>query len=333
MYYSRKLKKPSNIFDVFKSFYYISRFLGTVPFTITVERDNNVILKTKIKDYIIFGIFNIIFLIIVCLWGFGKLSTDLLNSSSDVENYGNKFMIVSSMCFSITNNLINFIFKKKTIEIINDLISVDSSIKMINLDVDYKSQSRTVNRYLFMSFSVVIGVAIPSAVVFYQFSNNLFQDFCLYTTLVLNSVYYVNLVSQFVLFLLSVYERFRQLNRGIEEIFKFDQPKYERQDFSEVVKQISGIHNSLIEIVQKINFRFSTWIMIATAVIFAFFTFSAFAFVRAVIIFDKSKFLFSFSVFIWSIYYLSFLVMAIAVGSWTTRMVFIVKYCMEELNL
>lgn len=316
--------KPSNIFDVFKSFYYGSRCIGTAPFTITVENDNNVVLKTTIKDYIIFFIFNIIFAIVLYAWASGKLSSNLLVTSSEVVNYGNQLMVLCSINFSFFNNCINFVLKKRTIGIINDLISVDSSIKKINLDVDYKSQSRIVNKYLLMVITLIVVLSAPSGIVFYLVSDNILKDFSLYTTLLINNIYYINFVSQFILCLLSVYERFRQLNQGIEEIFKFNK-NYEKHDFSDVVKKIATIHDSLIEVVQKINFRFSIWIMISLAAIFVFFTLSAFTFVRSIIIFEKSKFLFSFSTFIWCVYYLSFLVMAIAVGSWTTIMVFFFK--------
>lgn len=323
MSYLKKLKKPSNIFDVFKSFYYISKCLGTAPFTITVE-SNTISMKTTSKDNLIFVIFNLIYCCIIYLWATEKVTTSLFDTSSEVANYAYQLIILASSLFAIIMNLINFVFKEKTIEIIYGLIEVDSAMKMLNFDVDYKSQSKIVNKFLAVCLFLATCLATTSAIIFYTVSIDPLRDFVIYIILLLNNFFYVNVVSQFVLILLSVYERFRQLNQGIEEIFKFDQSKYERHDFSEVVKQISGIHNSLIEIVQKINFRFSVWLMITLAVIFVFFTISTYSFVRAIIIFERTKFLFCLARFLWFLYYMLFLLMGISAGSRVTRMVFIV---------
>lgn len=313
-------KKLSNFFDVFKSFYYVSKFIGTVPFTITVK-NNTIAIKTSYKDYIIFGIFIILYGSILYMCFSGGLTTDLINTSSDVANYANKMLVLTSILFAMGMNLINFLLKNRTIQIINDLITVDSTMKFLNLDVDYNSQSKVVNKFLIVCLFLVSCLASSSAIIFNMVSTNVKRDFTIYTVLLLNNFFYVNVVSQFILLILSVYERFRQLNQNLEDIFKFNQPKYERQDFSEVVRQISKIHDFLIEIVQKINFRFSVWIMITLAAIFVFFTFSIFSVVRAIIIFDRTKFLFSLSRFSWFLYYMLFLVMAISAGSRVTRMV------------
>lgn len=318
MYYSKKLNKSSsNIFDVFKIFYYASRIIGTAPFTIKVESNNNIVMKSTLIDHLIFAIFNISFGLVFYIWAAGKLMTNLFVTSSDVTNYGNQLLIPSSIFFALINNLINFVLKKKTIEIITDLIAVDSNMKILNLRVDYKAQTKMVNQYLFLCVFIFIVIASSSAVIYYMVSNNILLDLSVYTLLMLNNVFYVNLISQFVLCLLSVYERFRELNYGLEQIFK----QYEKHNYSDDVRRVASIHDCLIEIVQKINFRFSVWIMFSLAFIFVFFTVSTFSIVRSIIVFETKTFLFRLLSFIWCLYYLSFLVMAIGVGSMTTRMV------------
>lgn len=321
MFYSGNIKKYSNLFDTFRSFYYASKFLGTAAFTITVKSDCNIDIRTTLTDYIIFVIFNIIYGFIVYMWSIGKLTSHIFDTSSDVANYGNQLTIFSSVLFTITMNLITFVFRKRTIEILNDLIKIDFSMKMLNIRVDYKSQSKMVNNYLVACLVIIVVLGVGSSIVFYKISANMLLDFTIFGTVLLNNLYYVNFISQWILCLLSVYERFRQLNQGLEEIFQFKK-LYENQDFSDAVKRIAKIHDSLIEIVQKINYRFSVWIMFIFAVIFVFFTLNTFSFVTSIIMYERSKFLFSIAGFVWFLNNLLFLVMGIAAGSRTTRMVF-----------
>lgn len=319
MYSQNKLKKSSNTFDPIKPFYYISKCIGTAPFTITAE--NNIIsIKITRKDYLIFVFFNIVHAYFLYFVAKEHLDTNLLfDSSSNIGNFGQNIMVMATLSSAIFYNFINYLFKDKTVEIIKALIKIDLQMSFINIEVDHKVLSKIIIKYILLCILlIIIYTGLTSSIFLFVsiLSQNTFMDIAIALILIINNIFFTNILCQFIVSLLSVYVRFKKLNESFGAIFKND-----KQDQSEIVISLSKIHDSLIEIIEKINYRFSAWIMMSFAGIFVFSTICIFSFVRALIIFNKKTLLMCLPGFIWSMYFLMFLVVVIAVASATTRIV------------
>lgn len=326
MYSPKKLIKSSNIFDAVKPFYYFSKILGTAPFTVTVK-DNIPHLKTTRIDYIICTSFNVLQLFL--LYFFTKqnsnsnMNLSIFQALSNTSNLRQNFMLAVTITSTIFFNLINFLFRKHTMEIITEYMKIDFQMSLLHIEVDHKAQSRITIKFIILSFLLVLFLtAITGSIfLFTAASENILFDLSKSFSLTLTNVFYANVVSQFVVSIISAYERFKKLNEGFTEMFKMNKLK-EEEDLSHFVKRISRIHDDLIENIERINYRFSAWIMIIFASVFVLSTISIFTFLRALIIFDPKLLIIAVPRFVWSLYFVMFLLMVIATGSATTRIVF-----------
>lgn len=321
MYSAKKLIKSSNIFDAIKPFYYLSKILGTAPFTVNVE--NNIVrMETTTTDYLIYLIFNIFHSCLLYYFTVGVTNSSLFQTSSSISNYGQNIMLMITNTSAVIFNLINFLFKSRTMEIISEFIKIDLQMSLLYIEVDHKAQSKIIKKYIILCFLLVfiLTVMTGSIYILTSSSENLLIDLSISLSLILTNIFYANVVSQFIMALLSSYARFKKLNDGFSEIF--NSKSNESQDLSDIVKRISKIHDNLIENVERINYRFAAWIMIIFASVFILSTISIFTFVRALIIFEKKPLIMALPRFIWSSYFIMFLLMVIAAGSATTRIVF-----------
>lgn len=329
MYSQKKITKSSNTFDAIKPFYNLSKCMGTAPFTITVEK-NVISIKITRKDFLTFVSFNILHLFLLYFFVKESLNTSFVfESSSDIGNYGQTIMVMATLFSAICFYFINYMFKGKTVEIIKELINIDLQMGEINIEVDHKALSKIITKYIILCFLLIlIFTGLTSSIFLFVsiMSNNILIDLAIALILIMNCIFFTNIISQFILSLLSVYVRFKKLNEHFGAIFK-----NQNQDLSETVICISQIHDCLIEIVEKINYRFSVWIMMCFAGIFVFSTICVFSFLRALIIFNKKSLLMCLPGFLWSLYFLLFLILVMAIASATTRNVF---FCNEsEKNL
>lgn len=314
---TKNIKKiKSNIFDAIKPFYYFSKCLGTIPFTIN-GKNNFLDVKTTFNDYLIYFIFNIVYFYLIFLSLTDQLNSIFFETSSKVANTLNQMMILSGIVFAMFLNLINFIFKNSTKEILSNFFEIDSYMSRFNLEVNHKAQSKLLIKFLIFYLFLMILLSLVTGIFFYMVTGNIYLNFMVLFTLILNYLFYANFLCQFVLSLLSVRERFKKINSGLDEIIKRNYDK----DLSHVVRSLSRIHDSLNEIVTKINFRFSLWAMIIFGSLFVFSTISIFSFIRTIIYFESRSYYFCLTRIIWFCNYMIFLVGIIAAGSSTTRMV------------
>lgn len=312
----KKKKSKKNIFDVLKPFYYISRFVGAAPFTIT-KKGHLYDFETKIFDYIILFFFSILegYLIYIC-FAYEKLICD---SNSNITNFGSQLMMSATISVSIFMALINFLMKKRTIEILQDLNSVDESMRLLNIELEHEVQSNNLFKYLCACFISMVILIVINTILISFVSVKFWTHLPMHLTFVLSNIFYAIFISQFILSIVSIYIRFKKLNEGFNEIFKF---KRKDDDLSHIVVHISNVHERLIEIVQKINIRYSFWTLIILAAVFCFSVLSIFSFFRTIMFFELKTFLYCLTRFIWSIYYLAFITLVIAAGSRATREVY-----------
>lgn len=311
-----------NIFDAIKPFYYLSKCLGAVPFTINVK-NNFLYVKTTFNDYLIYFIFNIVHSYLIFLSLTGQLNSIFFETSSKVANSLNQMMILSGIVFAMFLNLINFCFKKSTIEILSNFFEIDSDLSQFNLNVNHKAQSKLLIKFLICYFFLMVLLSLVTGVFFYMVMGNYYLNLLILFVLIMNYLFYTNFLCQFVLSLLSVRERFKKINSGLDDIIKRNYDK----DLSNDIRRLSRIHDSLIEIVTKINFRFSLWAMIIFGALFVYSTITIFSFIRAIIYFESRSYYSCLTRIIWFFNYMIFLVGIIGAGSATTRMVYIV-YCL-----
>lgn len=312
---SVKNKKIENIFDVLKPFYYISRFVGAAPFTIT-KKGHLYEFKTKIIDYIILFFFTILegYLFYICVF-YEKLT---VNSNSNITNIGSQLMMSSAILVTIFMAVINFIQRKGTVEIVQDLNRVDESMRLLNIELEHKMQSTHLVKYIFTCFILTIILIIINTILISFVSDKIWTHLPNHLTFILSNLFYSIFISQFILSIVSIYIRFKKLNEGFNEIFKLEKLSND-EDLSHIVVHISNVHDRLIEIVQKINIRYSFWTMIILAAVFCFATLSIFSFLRAIIYFELKTFLYCLTRFIWSMYYIAFITLVTAAGSRATR--------------
>lgn len=325
MYSPKKLIKSSNIFDAVKPFYYLSKIIGTAPFTVTIK-DNIVHMETTRNDYLIYLSFNVFQSYLLYFFTKGNMYSTMFHSSSNISNLGQSIMLTMTITAAIFFNFINFLFRGKTMEIISEYMKIDFQMSLLHIEVDHKAQSRIIKKVIFVSVILVLlltGIT-GSIYLFMSTSENLLIDLSVSLSLVITNVFYANVVSQFIVSILSAYERFKKLNEGFTEIFKMDKLK-EAQDLSNFVKRFSRIHDDLIENIERINYRFSAWIMMMFGSVFILSTISIFTFIRTLIVFDSKSLIMALPRFIWSSYFIMFLMMVIATGSATTRIVFFFK--------
>lgn len=322
MYSPKKLIKSSNIFDAIKPFYYLSKTLGTAPFTVTVK-DNIIYMKTTRNDYIIYLLFNLFQSYLLYFFTKGNMNSTMFQSSSTISNFGQNIMLTITISSAVFFNFINFLFRGHTMEIINEFVKIDFQMSLLHMEVDYKAQSKIITKFIFVSFLLVLLLTAITGLIYLvkSTSENVFIDLTISLSLILTNIFYANVVSQFIVSIISVYERFKKLNEGFSEMFQVNKLK-ESQDLSDFVKRIARIHDDLIENVERINYRFSAWIMIIVGSVFILSTISIFTFLRALIIFDLKSLIMALPRFIWSSYFVMFLMMVIAAGSATTRIVF-----------
>lgn len=313
-----KNKKIENIFDVLKPFYYISRFVGAAPFTIT-KKGHLYEFKTKIIDYIILFLFAILegYLFYICVF-YEKLKVE---TNSNITNIGSQLMMSSAISVTIFMAVINFIQRKRTVQIIQDLNRVDESMRLLNIELEHKMQSTHVIKYLFTCFISTITLIIINTILISFVSDKIWTHLPTHLTFILSNIFYSIFISQFILSIVSIYIRFKKLNEGFNEIFKLEKLSND-EDLSHIVVHISNVHDRLIEIVQKINIRYSFWTMIILAAVFCFATLSIFSLLRAIIFFELKTFLYCLTRFIWSLYYIAFITLVTAAGSRATREVF-----------
>lgn len=313
-----KNKKIENIFDVLKPFYYISRFVGAAPFTIT-KKGHLYEFKTKIIDYIILFLFAILegYLFYICVF-YEKLKVE---TNSNITNIGSQLMMSSAISVTIFMAVINFIQRKRTVQIIQDLNKVDESMRLLNIELEHKMQSTHVIKYIFTCFISTITLIIINTILISFVSDKIWTHLPTHLTFILSNIFYSIFISQFILSIVSIYIRFKKLNEGFNEIFKLEKLSND-EDLSHIVVHISNVHDRLIEIVQKINIRYSFWTMIILAAVFCFATLSIFSLLRAIIFFELKTFLYCLTRFIWSLYYIAFITLVTAAGSRATREVF-----------
>lgn len=314
----KKKKSKKNIFDVLKPFYYISRFVGAAPFTIT-KKGHLYDFETKIFDYIILFFFSILegYLIYIC-FAYEKLICD---SNSNITNFGSQLMMSATISVSIFMALINFLMKKRTIEILQDLNSVDESMRLLNIELEHEVQSNNLFKYLCTCFISMVILIVINTILISFVSVKFWTHLPMHLTFVLSNIFYAIFISQFILSIVSIYIRFKKLNEGFNEIFKFEKLRKDN-DLSHIVVHISNVHERLIEIVQKINIRYSFWTLIILAAVFCFSVLSIFSFFRTIMFFELKTFLYCLTRFIWSIYYLAFITLVTAAGSRATREVY-----------
>lgn len=320
----RNSSNKSNIFDAIKPFYYFSKFLGTVPFTITVE--NSIIdMKTTYNDYLIYVMFNIIHAGLIYMSLIGKLNSIVFETSSEVANCLNQAMILSGIVFAVFLNIINLVMKNYTIEIVRDIWEIDSCMRSLRMEVNHRVHSKIITNYLIFGIFLMMILATVTELIFYKVSGNLNLDMLIMFTLILNYLFIANFLCQFVLPVLSVRERFQKINIGLDDIVN----KHYDKDLSEIIRYVSTIHDNLIEIILKINFRFSLWAMILYGSLFVYSTISIFSFIRSIIIYEPRTFYFCLTRTIWFLNYILFLVGVIAAGSSTTRMVIFMFFLID----
>lgn len=319
MYSSKKLSKPSNIYTAIKPFYYLSKVLGTAPFTVT-EKNNVISMETTKTDYFHYLFFNVFHSYLLYFFTKGNTNSTIFQSASNISNYGQSIMLTITITSSLFCNLINFLFKEHTMEIIREFMKIDFQMRLLGIEVDHKAQSKIIKKFIFMGFVLVLFLTAITGSIYLcmSTSENLLIDLTISFSLVLTNIFYANVVSQFVVAIISSYERFKKLNQGFTDKFKTNKVK---EDLSEFVKQVSRIHDSLIENIERINYRFSAWIMFIFASVFVLSIFSVFTALRALIFVDKKSFIMALPRFIWSSYFIMFLLVVIATGSATTRIV------------
>lgn len=307
--------KTENIFDVLKPFYYISRIVGAAPFTIT-KKGHLYEFKTKIIDYIILLLFALLegYLFYIFVYR-EKL---VVKSNSNITNYGSQLMLSSTISLTIFMAVINFIQRKRTIQIIRDLNSVDESMRLLNIEVEHRQQSKYLFKYLFTCFILTLIIIIINTILISFISDKIWTHLPTHLTFILSNFFYSIFISQFILSIVSIYIRFKKLNEGFNEIFKLEKNCNDK-DLSHIVVHISDVHDRLIEIVQRINIRYSFWTMIILAAVFCLATLSIFSFLRAIIYFELKTFLYCLTRFIWSLYYIAFITLITAAGSRATR--------------
>lgn len=319
MYSTKKQKKSLNIFDSIKPFYYLSKCLGTVPFTVTVK--NNVIsMKTTREDYLIFAIFIVIHAYLLYFF----VQRCFFSNWSNV-NFKQHIMLYITLGFTLFFNSINFLLRKSSIKIIKALTKIDDSMNLLNLEVDYKNHSKLITRFVQLSLFIFTSLTGLSFYIYIcvSRSSKIMVDFPIAFTVIFNNIFYTNVMSQFIVALLAVYSRFRNLNEKLTDMFKLNYV-YNMQDLSVIVKKISEIHDNLTEIVEMINLRFSIWVMMIIAAVFIYGNLFVLMFLQAIIFYDKITLLLSLPRFIWSINYSLFILMVVGSGSATTRMVIII---------
>lgn len=311
-----KTKKYSeNIFDVLKPIYYISRFVGAAPFTITRKGDSYEF-RTKLLDYIILFFFAILegYLFYICVFH-EKL---IVKSNSNIQNFGSQLMMSSTIIVTIFMAVINFFQRMKTVEIIQDLNRVDESMRLLNIELEHKLQSTQLTKYLITCFILTVSLVVINTILISFVSDKIWTHLPTHVTFILSNIFYAIFISQFILSIASIYIRFKKLNEGFNKIFKLHKLSKD-EDLSHIVVEISNIHDRLIEIVQKINVRFSLWTMIILAAVFCFVTLSFFSFLRTIFIFELKTFLYCLTRFVWSLYYIAFITLVTAAGSRATR--------------
>lgn len=311
---SIKVEEPLDIVDVLKPFYNLSRCLGSAPYTL-VKKKYSYEVKTTWIDYLLFFSSNI-FMGFLSYWCFGS---DLqMHSGSEILNFGTHLFLMFSLSFVIFLNFVNFFLKSKTAKILQELIEVDRSMSLINIDIDHKIQYKNVIRYLICCFSLITILTIVSGYIFSLVSGQFWFDLAIFVTFITVNIAFAILTSHFILALRAVQDRFKKLNEGISEVFDPKKLNVE-EDLSHIVSHMEKIHDRLIEVVQKINVRYSFWIMIIFGIIFVISVLSIYTFLRVVIMYDRKTFLACLLRFIWSLYYCFYLIMIITIGSFTTR--------------
>lgn len=317
---SIKALEPTDIVEVLKPFYNLSRFLGSAPYTLE-KKKHSYNVKTTWIDYLIF-IFANIFMGFLIYWTYG--SDNSMHSGLDAINLGTQFFLLFSLVVIMFFNFINFVCKRKTVEILQELIEIDRSMILLNIDINHKVQLENVIKYLFCCLSLITILTIITGYIFSLVSGKLWFDLPIFVAFITVNMSFAIFTSHFILCLRAVQDRFKKLNEGISEVFD---PKIlnVEEDLSHIVSHMERIHDRLVEVVQKINFRYSFWTMILFAIIFVIGVLSIYTFLRVVIIYDRLTFLACLMRFIWTLYYLLYLIMIIAAGSFTTREV-ILKY-------
>lgn len=321
MHSTKKQIKSFNIFDSIKPFYYLSKCFGTVPFTLTVK--NNVIsIKTTRKDYLIFVIFNVFhaylfyFFVRRCFF-----------SNWNNVNFKQYIMMFITLGFSIVFNFINYLLKESTIRIIKALIKIDASLNLLSIEIAYKSQGKIITYFVLICLLIYTTLTGISFYIYVHLSRSstILLDFPIAFTVILNNIFYTNVISQFVVFLLAVYNRFKILNERLVNMFKINYLN-NMLDLSGIVRKISEIHDDLNEIVEMINLRFSIWIMMIIAAVFIYGNIFILLFLKAIIFYDKISLLLTLPRFIWSLNYTLFIVLVVGCGSGTTRIVILLEY-------
>lgn len=308
------VKEPKDIVEVLKPLYTLSRCLGAAPYTLTKKKDSYTVSTTWI-DYSLFLVVNsyMSYLFYMC---YGN--DHLQHSGSEIMNLGTHFMLMTSLIVFIFLNFVNLFLKHKTGEILKELIVIDQNMALLSIDIDHKSHYKDMIKYLFCCFSLITTLTIFTGYIFNLVSGCFWFELIVFVTFITSNLSYANFVSTFIFALRSVQDRYKQLNEGISDVFDPKKLNAE-EDLSHIVSHMESIHDRLNEVVQKINVRYSFWIMMLFGIVFVIGVLCVFSFMRAVIIYDRLTFLACLMRFVWTLYYILYLMMIIAAGSYTTR--------------
>lgn len=308
---SIKVQEPTDIIQVLKPFNNFSRCFGSSPYTFT-KNNNSYDVKTTWIDYLIFAFFNLFIFFLIYMF---PDSDTILFTGSEIINMGTHIILLWALVFAIFFNFINFLFKNKTAEILKELYEIDRSMILLNIEMDYKDQFKTVIKYLFCCLSLLTILTVLTGYIFSLLSGKFWFDLTVFLTFLTINLTFVIFASHFILSLRAVQDRFKKLNMEISHVFA----KAGEADLSHIVRHMETIHDRLIEIIQKINVRYAFWVLMFFTMVFVFGVLSVYTFLRVIILYDRLIFLACLMRFIWTLFYFLYLLMIIAAGSYTTR--------------